>query len=99
MQFNFTFTFPEVSELNNIVISCDETYITEQGLLFRGPALPKILNQPSFAGWTISNVYGDMPLLAAESLLTKGNIFNFDTASVVDGKTVYNTIIEKNYYN
>ena len=93
MQFNFTFTFPEVSELNTIVISCDETYIREQGLVFIGPTFPKPADKPNFMGWEIDKVEGDMLLKASEPLLTKYNMFIFDASFIPSDQTVYNTTI------
>ena len=94
MQFNFRFTFPEVNDLNDIVVSYNESAITGQSLLFTGPALPKVINKSNFMGWEIRSVYGDLRAKALEPLLTKDNQFSFDVRSISDDQAIYNTTIE-----
>lgn len=93
MIFNFIFTFPEVNDLNDIVVSFDDNHIQNNIISFQTPSFHKPKGQGSFEGWNITKVEGDFSLKIAHTPLTKNNNISFIANNINANQTTYNTTI------
>ena len=93
MTFNFVFTFPEVTTLNDILISVNETSIVDNVLILQGPIFAKPVGEDGFQGWSIDHVEGDLSFLHANIPLTRNNILTFDIGNIDLNQGIYVTKI------
>lgn len=77
MTFKFIFTFPEVENIEDIDMTVEMNWVSNNILNLTTPALHKPLGQEDFMGWEIEKVIGDLELIRADEILTKNNLIQF----------------------